>query len=313
MSALPVEQQPSGVIPADTDRGPREPRPRLAGRPARRDIHPLFATKRAVLPDGDCVFPGGEERFSGASQSYARRSSRLAPAGRSSAGFLISIQQVTGTAPRAGAGAERIARAARPARPVPARPVPARPVPARPVPARPVPARPVPARPVPARLGRPVLLGRPVSAPQVAGAVPSRRIRLTRRGRIVVAALAVVAACGLFVAGASAAQASSPAAAHAATGSGQRIIVQPGSTLWSIARTRTRTPTPGPSSRKSCRPIGSRPPTLRPGSAYGCREASRRACRDGRSHLQCRCRVRMPRHADRGSLSVRCQRFRTRP
>jgi Tfp pilus assembly protein FimV len=50
-----------------------------------------------------------------------------------------------------------------------------------------------------------------------------------------VAALAVVAACGLFVAGASAAQASSPAAAHAATGSGQRIIVQPGSTLWSIA------------------------------------------------------------------------------
>ena len=49
------------------------------------------------------------------------------------------------------------------------------------------------------------------------------------------AALAVVAACGLFVAAASAAQASSPAAAHAATGSGQRIIVQPGSTLWSIA------------------------------------------------------------------------------
>jgi Tfp pilus assembly protein FimV len=37
------------------------------------------------------------------------------------------------------------------------------------------------------------------------------------------------------VAGASAAQASGPAAAHAATGSGQRIIVQPGSTLWSIA------------------------------------------------------------------------------
>jgi len=230
MSALPVEQQPSGAIPADTDRGSRGPRPRLAGAPARRDVHPLIPSKRAVLPDGDCVFPGGGERFSSASQPYSRRSSRPLPAGRSSAGSLIP--QVTGTAPPAGAGAERIARAAPPARPVPARPVPARPVPA-----RPVPARPVPARPVPARLGRPVLVGRPVSAPRAAGAVPSRRIRLTRRGRIVVAALAVVAACGLFVAGASAAQASSRAAAHAATGSGQRIIVQPGSTLWSIAET----------------------------------------------------------------------------
>ena len=208
MSALPVEQQPSGAIPADTDCGSRGPRPRLAGAPARRDVHPLFPSKRAVLPDGDCVFPGGGERFSSASQPYSRRSSRPLPAGRSSAGSLIP--QVTGTAPPAGAGAERIARAAPP-------------------------ARPVPARPVPARLGRPVLVGRPVSAPRAAGAVPSRRIRLTRRGRIVVAALAVVAACGLFVAGASAAQASSRAAAHAATGSGQRIIVQPGSTLWSIA------------------------------------------------------------------------------
>jgi hypothetical protein len=215
MSALPVEQQPSGAIPADTDRGSRGPRPRLAGAPARRDVHPLIPSKRAVLPDGDCVFPGGGERFSSASQPYSRRSSRPLSAGRSSAGSLI--RQVTGTAPPAGAGAERIARAAPPARPVP--------------------ARPVPARPVPARLGRPVLVGRPVSAPRAAGAVPSRRIRLTRRGRIVVAALAVVAACGLFVAGASAAQASSRAAAHAATGSGQRIIVQPGSTLWSIAET----------------------------------------------------------------------------
>jgi LysM domain len=239
MSALPVEQQPSGAIPADTDRGPRGPRPRMAGRPARRDEHPLFPGKRAVLPDGDCVFPGGGDRFSSASQSYARRSSprssRPAPAQRSSAGSLISIQQETGTAPLAGPGAEGIARAARPAGLGPARRVPASLGPARRVPARLGPARPVPARLEPASLGRPVLVGRPVSAPRAAGAVPSRRIRLTRRGRIVVAALAVVAACGLFVAGASAAQASSPAAAHAATGSGQRIIVQPGSTLWSIA------------------------------------------------------------------------------
>ena len=201
MSALPVEQQPSGAIPADTDRGPRGPRPRLAGRPARRDEHPLFPGKKAVLPDGDCVFPGGGERFSGASQSYARRSSRRssrpAPAQRSSAGSLISIQQETGTAPLAGPGAEGIARAARPATPPPARPAPARPVPAglgpaTPVPAKPVPARlgparPVPARPVPARLGRPVLVGRPVSAPRAAGAVPlpadpAHQARPDRRG-----------------------------------------------------------------------------------------------------------------------------------
>ncbi len=177
MSALPVEQHPSGVIPADTDRGSRGPRPRLAGRPARRDVHPLFPGKRAVLPDGDCVFPGGGERFSGASQSYARRSSRPVPAGCSSARSLTSIQQVTGTAPAAGAGADRIARAVPPARPVPARPVPA----------RPVPARSVPGRSVPARLGRPVLAGRPVSAAPGGGghplpADPAHQARPDRRG-----------------------------------------------------------------------------------------------------------------------------------
>ncbi len=205
MSALPVEQQPSGTTPADTGRESRGPRPRLASAPARRDGHPLFPSKRAVLPDGDSVFPGGEERFSGASQSSARRPSRPAGAGRGPAGSVASSRQVTGTAAAAGAGAGRIARAAPPVglgRPV---------------------------------LGRPVPVGRPAPAAPAAGAVPSRRIRLTRRGRIVVAALAVVAACGLFVAGASAAQASSPAA-RAATGSGQQIIVQPGSTLWSIAQ-----------------------------------------------------------------------------
>ena len=59
------------------------------------------------------------------------------------------------------------------------------------------------------------------------------RLRLTRRGRIVVALLAVLAACGLFVAGASAAQASGPASAH---GRAAQVIVQPGDTLWSIAQ-----------------------------------------------------------------------------
>jgi hypothetical protein len=225
MSALPVEQQPSGTTPADTGRESRAPRPRLASAPARRDGHPLFPSKRAVLPDGDSVLPGGEERFSGASQSYARRPSRPAGAGRGPARSVASSRQVTGTAAAAGAGAGRIARAAPPVRP-------GRPVLGRPVLGRPVLGRPVLGRPV---LGRPVPVGRPASAARAAGAVPSRRIRLTRRGRIVVAALAVAAAWGLFVAGASAAQASSPAP-RAAIGSGQQIIVQPGSTLWSIAQ-----------------------------------------------------------------------------
>ena len=52
------------------------------------------------------------------------------------------------------------------------------------------------------------------------------------------AALAVVAACGLFVAGASAAQASGLAgpSAHGGPGAAERVVVQPGDTLWSIAQ-----------------------------------------------------------------------------
>ena len=73
----------------------------------------------------------------------------------------------------------------------------------------------------------------PVPARRVAGTVAPRRLRLTRRGRIVVAILAALAVCGLFVAGASAAQASGPAAAH---GNATQVIVQPGDTLWSIAQ-----------------------------------------------------------------------------
>ena len=75
--------------------------------------------------------------------------------------------------------------------------------------------------------------GYPVPARRVAGTVAPRRLRLTRRGRIVVAILAALAVCGLFVAGASAAQASGPAAAH---GNATQVIVQPGDTLWSIAQ-----------------------------------------------------------------------------
>ena len=72
-------------------------------------------------------------------------------------------------------------------------------------------------------------------APAPAPASPAARpaIRLTRRGRIVLAVLAALVLAGLFVAGATAAQASAPAAAHAGDA---RIFVQPGDTLWSIAQ-----------------------------------------------------------------------------
>ncbi len=50
------------------------------------------------------------------------------------------------------------------------------------------------------------------------------------------AVLAVLAVCGLFVAGAGAAQASGPASAHEGPGAAGRVIVQPGDTLWSIAQ-----------------------------------------------------------------------------
>jgi Tfp pilus assembly protein FimV len=45
----------------------------------------------------------------------------------------------------------------------------------------------------------------------------------------------VLTVCGLFVAGATAAQASGPAAVHGAA-SARQVIVQPGDTLWSIAQ-----------------------------------------------------------------------------
>ena len=83
--------------------------------------------------------------------------------------------------------------------------------------------------------GRPVAAAEAAGAGRVAGAVSPHRLRLTRRGRIVLAVLAVLTVCGLFVAGATAAQASGPAAAHGAA-SARQVIVQPGDTLWSIAQ-----------------------------------------------------------------------------
>ena len=92
MSALPAEVPPSGAVPAKTctaktctaktdtaktDTGPRGPS-RAGGAQARPSVHPLFPSKRWVLPDGDCIFPGGGDRFSG---QVAFRQSRLAPSG----------------------------------------------------------------------------------------------------------------------------------------------------------------------------------------------------------------------------------------
>jgi len=77
----------------------------------------------------------------------------------------------------------------------------------------------------------------------MAGAVSPHRLRLTRRGRIVLAVLVVLTVCGLFVAGASAAQASgptaahgTPGAAHGVPGAAEHVIVEPGDSLWSIAQ-----------------------------------------------------------------------------
>jgi LysM repeat protein len=168
MSALPAEVPPSGAVPAATDTGPRG-RTRTGGAPVRPSVHPLFPSKRWLLPDGDCIFPGGGGRFSGQATPPARRS----------------------------ADAQR--------------------------------------RPDAQQTGRPRAGIRVLAMPggHAAGSVAPHRLRLTRRGRIVVAILAVLAACGLFVAGASAAQASGPTSVH---GRAAQVIVQPGDTLWSIAQ-----------------------------------------------------------------------------
>ena len=92
MSALPAEVPPSGAVPAKTctaktctaktctaktdtaktDTGPRGPS-RAGGAQARPSVHPLFPSKRWVLPDGDCIFPGGGDRFSGQVAPRAQR------------------------------------------------------------------------------------------------------------------------------------------------------------------------------------------------------------------------------------------------
>ena len=53
---------------------------------------------------------------------------------------------------------------------------------------------------------------------------------------VMLAVLAVIAVCGLFVAGASAAQASGRTAAHGGPSTAGQVVVQSGDTLWSIAQ-----------------------------------------------------------------------------
>ena len=95
MSALPAEVPPSGAVPAKTrtaktrtaktrtaetdaartDAGPRG-WSRTGGAQARPSVHPLFPSKRWVLPDGDCIFPGGGDRFSGQAEPRAQRAAQ---------------------------------------------------------------------------------------------------------------------------------------------------------------------------------------------------------------------------------------------
>lgn len=99
-------------------------------------------------------------------------------------------------------------------------------------------------RPVPGSQGA----GRPVRSVQrrsgvitgaepAPGAASTLPVRLTRRGRVVIAVLAAMVTTGLCVAGASAAQATSGSASpRGAAGGAGLVVVQPGDTLWSIAK-----------------------------------------------------------------------------
>ena len=72
--------------------------------------------------------------------------------------------------------------------------------------------------------------------PAAVTGVPPRPVRLTHRGRVVVAIVGVLVAAGAFVAAATAAQATSGSAARSSASGAEKVIVRPGDTLWSIAR-----------------------------------------------------------------------------
>lgn len=180
MSALPVEQPPSG------DHQTAAPH-RSLGRTA--PVRHLFPSRDARRPDGELTLPGGGSSFSG------DRGRRVAAA-------------VTALPPRPGAS-----------------------------------------RPTAAELSLataadeawlasvaharfPSASAASATPAAATGPVP-HSVRLTRRGRLVLAVIAALAVAGLVLAGATAAQASSPATAHAGQ---SRVFVQPGDTLWAIAQ-----------------------------------------------------------------------------
>jgi nucleoid-associated protein YgaU len=200
MSALPVEPPPSG-----------DHRAAASARRARRatPLRQLIPNRNWLLPDGDWTFPGGGENFSG---DEGRRAPATSPA-TSPAGptrETATGSSVLALPPRPGATrpsvAEiRLATAADEA--------------------------------WLANVARARFAPAPDRAPAPAQAQAQTRagatVRLTRRGRLVLALLAALVVAALFVAGASAAQASGPAVAH---GGDARVFVQPGDTLWSIAQ-----------------------------------------------------------------------------
>jgi hypothetical protein len=80
--------------------------------------------------------------------------------------------------------------------------------------------------------------GARAGAARARGAASPGPVRLTKRGRVAFAVVATMLAGGLCVAGATAAQATSGAASPShRTATGEQVVVEPGDTLWSIART----------------------------------------------------------------------------
>jgi LysM domain len=189
MSALPIEQPPSGDHRTTTPRGARRATP----------VRQLFPDRTAVQPDGDWTFPGGGRSFSGDENRRTLPARATAPAWAGT--------PVTALPPRPGAS-----------------------------------------RPTAAELSLATAADEawlasaagarfaPDPAPAAEALAPApvlRTVRLTRRGRLVLAVVATLVVAGLVGAGATAAQASGPAAAHSGD---SRVFVQPGDTLWSIAQ-----------------------------------------------------------------------------
>ena len=119
--------------------------------------------------------------------------------------------------------------------PVAAPSVPAPSVPASSVAPHSVPApSALPAAATPAIVSPAAIPARPELSPSLAASP----LRLTRRGRIVVAVMAALLVAGLSLIVAGAAQATSHSAAPRATGANLlRVIVLPGQSLWSVAET----------------------------------------------------------------------------